>query len=72
MEYIRRYYGVPAKRGQRVCYTYKGRREGTITGARNQYILVRLDGENRTGAYHPTWEMEYLAVGEPKEGSDAK
>jgi hypothetical protein len=63
-DYIRRTYGVPAKRGARIAFTYNGRRLGTITGFRGPYILVRFDGEGsepRPTALHPTWEVEYLS-----------
>jgi hypothetical protein len=65
---IRAYYGVPAKRGGRVRL---GRRfgpfagcEGVITGSERgaMRLLIRLDGQNYTGIYHPTWELEYLDV----------
>jgi hypothetical protein len=62
MEYIRRYYGVPAKRGARVAYTgSKGVTvTGVITGSDCQYLRIRLDGERRSFRYHPTWELTYL------------
>lgn len=56
-DYIRRQYKVPARRGGRVLF--KGQ-PGVITSARGCYIRVRLDGEKRSGIYHPTWEMVYL------------
>lgn len=62
MNYIRRTYGVPAKRGGRVRYTggLKGPRFGTIRSARGGYLRIQLDGDKWTGNYHPTWELEYL------------
>lgn len=57
MDYIRKYYNVPAKRGGRV--EFEGR-PGTITGSVNGYLRIRLDGENRSRRYHPTWEIKYL------------
>jgi len=51
LEYIRKYYGVPAKRGAQV--RYKGT-HGIITGSRGAYIRVRLEGEKRSLPYHPT------------------
>lgn len=56
MDYIRRAYNVPAKRGRRV--TFQGR-PGVITGSSGAYLRIRLDGERRAGRYHPTWEIEY-------------
>lgn len=57
MQYIRRTYGVPAKRGGRV--TYKGK-PGMITGSSGQYLRIRIDGQKATRRYHPTWEIVYL------------
>lgn len=64
MKYIREHYGVPAKRGARVLYRKGHNQEGigTITSARGARIMIRMDGQNRSGPYHPTWEMEYLEV----------
>ena len=64
-EYIRKAYGVPAKRGQRVRYTGdRGPnaipREGMITSAAGAKLRIRMDGESYSGIYHPTWEIEYL------------
>ena len=66
MDYIRRTYGVPAKRGGRVIYTdVHGRAwPGVITSARSGRLLVRLDDNlprSRARAkLHPTWRLEYL------------
>lgn len=57
-EYVRRYYGVPAKRGMRVIADGK---PGVITSFRDARINVRLDGEKRPAPWHPTWHMVYLA-----------
>lgn len=65
---IRRYYGVPAKRGGRVRlgpgFVRDGGREGTITGAQRgtMHVRVRLDGERHARPYHPTWELDYLGT----------
>lgn len=57
-DYIRRAYGVPARKGAKV--KYKGRR-GVVTGESNGYLKIRFDGEKRAhGVFHPTWEIEYL------------
>ena len=61
MESLRHYYGVPAKRGGRIAFTWKGRREGTIMSAQDHKLWVRMDDTGkRFGPLHPTWEMEYL------------
>lgn len=58
-EYIRSYYGVPAKRGARI--RYRGKNLGTITSTQAAGLRIRMDGEKYSdGPYHPTWEMEYL------------
>jgi hypothetical protein len=61
MAYVRKYYGVPAKRGGRIEYT-GGRtaRQGVITSATNGRINVRFDGDTFTSHMHPTWEIRYL------------
>lgn len=62
MDYIRKTYGVPARRGGRVAYTRWGRRtEGTITGSRDGWLRIRLDGSTSTQLHHPTQHIEYLA-----------
>lgn len=67
MEWIRRTYGVPAKRGGRVEYTGgKSPRIGTITRSFEGRLKIRLDGEETVGIYHPTWEIRYLDALEPK------
>lgn len=65
LEYIRKFYGVPATRGAKVkieespsCFI-----KGTIVGSRDAYVLVRLDGHKKSRSFHPTWNIEYL--GEP-------
>jgi len=61
LEYIRKAYNVPAKRGGRVEYTGDGSPKlGTISGARGAHVRIRLDGEKRLGLYHPTWGLRYL------------
>ena len=66
MEYIRRTYGVPAKRGCRVIYTDAIGIEwhGVITAARSGRLLVRLDdnlpSSRARAKLHPTWQVEYL------------
>jgi hypothetical protein len=65
LEYIRRHYGVPAKRGARIRYT-DGQGvvwTGRITSARGAHLRVLVDG--RVPGYrgrltlHPTWQVEY-------------
>lgn len=55
-DYVRRYYGVPAKRGGRV--KFRGA-PGVITSGAGNYLRIRLDGEAKSVLVHPTWEMAY-------------
>ena len=55
-EYVRSYYGVPAKRGMRIVIDG---RPATIVGFKNQYLRIRRDGEKHTVIAHPTWRVEY-------------
>ena len=60
MNYIRNYYGVPAKRGARIYYTH-AKKYGTIVGSKGAYLRIRMDGEGGAGGlYHPTWCIQYL------------
>jgi len=62
MSWIRNAYGVPALRGGRIKYS--GTRPatlGTITGAQGALLRIRLDGENRSRLFHPTWRLSYLS-----------
>lgn len=66
MEYIRRAYGVPAKRGGRIRYTDERGViwNGRITSARSGRLRVLVD--DRVPGYlarmilHPTYRVEYL------------
>lgn len=63
MDYIRKTYSVPAKRGGRVEYTGCGAVErGTITSADGAYLCIRLDGAKQAAHFHPTWKLRYLPV----------
>lgn len=64
-DYIRRYYGVPAKRGGRVAWdTSKGTREGTITRATN-YVYVLFDDAKFPIPLHPKEDgLRYLQEGD--------
>lgn len=59
MASVRRFYGVPAKRGARVAISLRGKRLlGTIARA-THYLYVRVDGERRSRPYHP-YDVEFL------------
>lgn len=34
---------------------------GTITGSSGGYLRIRLDGNDFSFNYHPTWQLDYLA-----------
>lgn len=56
LTHVRERYGVPAQRGMRVV---ANGRPGTITCADGHHLMIRLDGEKRSGRWHPTWEIDY-------------
>ena len=61
LDYIRRYYGVPADLKGRVLYTWRGANKlGTIVGTSGASLMIRLDGERHPAPYHPTWKLRYL------------
>lgn len=55
LDYVRGYYGVPARVGGRV--TVDGD-PGQIVGGENQYLLVEFD-EGYEAPAHPTWRVRY-------------
>ena len=63
LEYIRKTYGVPAKRGGRIVYTgsAKGPLIGTIIRGGSSSLVVRFDGYPQVVRLHPTWEIRYLS-----------
>ena len=64
LAYIRRFYGVPAKRGAYVEYIDKRvRYVGTITGSSDAYIVVKPCHEpNKRKLFHPADEnVKYLS-----------
>ncbi|TIM07565.1 hypothetical protein [Mesorhizobium sp.] len=61
IEWVRKYYRVPAKRGGRVEYTGAGKPElGTIWGASGGHLSVHLDTATHLMTFHPTWKLRYL------------
>lgn len=68
LEYIRKTYGVPAKRGARIIYLASDGEDisAVITGAKNGRLRARienLDGtlQRRPSLFHPTWNITYPA-----------
>jgi hypothetical protein len=56
MSFVRRFYGVPAKRGRLVAWQAGYNQHiGRITSAPGQYL--RISGR---GPFHPTWGLVYL------------
>ena len=67
LEYIRRFYSVPANAGTRIEYAGgETKREGEIVGGEGAYLKVRLDGDTYDVLLHPTWKVTYL----PESGTD--
>ena len=63
MAYIRRTYGVPAKRGMTVTICCDGTRlQARIVGSRGQYLRLWISGGKRSHLYHPTDALEYPAA----------
>lgn len=66
LEYIRKTYGVPARRGGRVRFTDVHRTvwNCTIKSAKGAYLMVLADdpvpGNQGRKKLHPTWNIEYL------------
>ena len=62
MEYIRKYYGVPAKRGGKVKIINQKvgvQFAGIITGSKDAYLRISINRQ-RSGLYHPTDNIVYL------------
>lgn len=68
LDYIRRYYGVPAFEGTEITYTWPHgeQRTGVIVGAQDAHLMVSLpDLHDEPVPMHLTWEIEYpVLVGE--------
>jgi hypothetical protein len=57
LNYVKREYGVPARRGQRVIHD--GREYGTVTSGDGPYVRVRFDGRRHSVPCHPL-SLDYL------------
>jgi len=62
LDYIRNYYNLKIKRGDKVKYTCHNEiLYGTITGSKNSYIRVRFENESKSKLFHPLDEnLEYI------------
>lgn len=74
MDYIRRTYGVPSKRGARIIYTGSpilGSVGGVIVGSRGAYLRVRMDDGHPSSlvTLHPTWCVEYPSAADNSEST---
>ena len=60
LDYVRRTYGVPARRGGRVRYEYLSGvyRYGRIASATN-LLRVRWEDDGTRANLHPTWRVTY-------------
>lgn len=56
-EYIRSYYGVPAKRGMQI--RFEGNEYGRITGTNAAHLKAKMN-DGRVVYFHPTYRLEYL------------
>jgi hypothetical protein len=58
-EYVRHYYGVDYKRGDRLVLHYgEVSRHGTLVSFPDQYLGIRFDDEKHTSRCHPAWGIE--------------
>lgn len=61
MEYIRRTYAVPAKRGMRVRLMGPVVKfEGVIVASQGARLRVRRDDNGLIYTLHPSWNVQYL------------
>ncbi len=63
MEYIRKTYNVPAKRGAEIMFRkceHETPIRGKIVGSKGQYLRVIFRGNLGIKTLHPTWMIEYL------------
>jgi len=63
MARVRKYYGVPAKRGGKIIYQPNApalSRIGKILSSDGSHLFVRFDHSCERVRLHPTWEIQYL------------
>lgn len=78
MDYIRKTYGVPAKRGGRLIYTdsdgvkfYCTIKSATNSGHLKVLVDDRVPGYRGRMKLHPTWNVEYLTPNVEITGDEA-
>lgn len=57
-QYVRDYYGVDYKVGDRLTMDGK---PGTLVSFPGQYLGIRFDGEGHVSRAHPTWRIARVA-----------
>ena len=57
-EYVRNFYHVDYKRGDRLVLRWDDNRHGTLISFPGSNLGIRFDGEKRTSICHPTWCIE--------------
>jgi hypothetical protein len=67
MEYIRKWYGVPAKRGSRVIY--KGM-PAVIVASHGPYLRLRIEGMKRIATVHPD-DIDYSPIRDAEQRDEA-
>ncbi|WP_431953391.1 hypothetical protein [Actinacidiphila sp. bgisy167] len=66
-QYVRRRYGVPARRDLEIAYWDPAKEpcKGAVVDFRNQYLRVRLDGDKHLSTVHPTWAIIWPDIPDP-------
>jgi hypothetical protein len=57
MDYVRRFYDVPAELGRRILWDGE---PAAAVGADGSYLSVQFDGDPGPVSLHPTWRVDYL------------
>ena len=72
MHWIRKTYGVPAKRGCRVKYHQPGQhpKHGVIQSQKDGYLKIKFDGDKKTypANFHSVWWLTYNPIEFPLGG----
>lgn len=68
LDLINAHYGTDFREGDRIVYSgSEHERAGVVTGAANCYLRIRIDGDQSSSAYHPTWKIKNLTATERAE-----
>lgn len=72
MEYIRKTYSVPAKRGDRVRVRIANQPHlGVISSSRCGRLRIRLNGEKRSRIFHPL-DVQWVKEAKPQQNDNPK